>query len=835
MDRLLPANCTLSHYRIISRIGAGGMGEVYLAEDTRLGRKVALKLLLSDFTTNPDRLRRFELEARAAATLSHPNIAHIYEIGESDGTHYIAMEFVEGETLTAKFRREPIGLLLKHLSQVAEGLSKAHSAGIVHRDLKPDNIMITRDCYAKILDFGLAKLIEAQSSSITSEDAATAVMAQQPLSVAGTVMGTVGYMSPEQAQGKSVDQRADIFSFGCILYEAATGNRAFEGDSAIDTLHKIIYSTPTPVTDLNPGLPADLQRIIRRCLAKEPDKRYQTIRDVVNDLEDLRREVNFDSEIGRSIPPQTVSAPGTPVSQATSSQRFTGTSDVQTPSMSSAEYLIGKVKSHRLGATLISAAILVVLAAGGYLAFSERRQSTSIESIAVMPFVNAGGAADVEYLSDGMTESLISSLSQLPKLTVKARSSVFRYKGKETSPQTIGKELNVQAILNGRVVQLGDQLTLSLELIEARTENVIWGEQYNRKRTDLVTLQSEIARDVSSKLRTKLSGADEQRLAKTYTANPEAYQHYLQGRFYWNRRTAQNIKRAIEEFKAASDKDPTFALAYAGLADCYVVSPVYTSQRSSETLPQARINASRAVELDASLAEPHASLGMTNWFDWRINEAESEFKRAIELNPKYPTAHHWYSRVLRVLGRSDEAWAEIKKAEELDPMSLVIINNVAEQYVERGDLTSAEKECRRLIDLDPNFWSAHQTLSIVLVKQNRNTEALVEAQKSIELSNRSNASLAFLGHVYGRLGQKNEAQSVIKELEDRHAKEQADGRDLAVAYSGLGDKDHAFAWLEKAFQYHSSSLSALRLEPALDSLRDDPRWDDLQRRVRASS
>ena len=340
MEKAPTEKSTLSHYRIISKIGAGGMGEVYLAEDTKLARKVALKLLLNEFVANQDRLRRFELEAKAAAALSHPNIAHIYEIGEADGTHYIAMEFVDGDSLTTKMRRDnsPLGLLLKYLSQVAEGLSKAHSAGIVHRDLKPDNIMITRDGYAKILDFGLAKLIETQSSSITSEDAATAVMAQQPLSVAGTVMGTVGYMSPEQAQGKAVDQRADIFSFGCILYEAATGNRAFEGDSAIDTLHKIIYSTPTPVTDLNPALPADFQRIIRRCLAKEPDKRYQTIRDVVNDLEDLRRD-DFDLEIGRSIQQQSVSTPGTPLSQATSSQSVSGTSDVQTSSMSSAEYL----------------------------------------------------------------------------------------------------------------------------------------------------------------------------------------------------------------------------------------------------------------------------------------------------------------------------------------------------------------------------------------------------------------------------------------------------------------------------------------------------------------
>jgi serine/threonine-protein kinase len=832
MEESQLANSTLSHYRMVSKIGAGGMGEVYVAEDTRLNRKAALKLLLPEFVANQDRLRRFELEAKAAAALSHPNIAHIYEVGESDGTHYIAMEFVDGDTLTIKMHRDrqSLSTLLKYLSQVAEGLAKAHGAGIVHRDLKPDNIMVTRDGYAKILDFGLAKLIEPQSSSITSEDAATAVMPAQPMSATGAVMGTVGYMSPEQAQGKPVDQRSDIFSFGCIVYEAATGKRAFEGDSAIDTLHKIIYSTPAPVTDHNPELPGDLQRIIRRCLAKEPEKRYQTIRDAANDLDDLQKEFDLNSIGDRSIPPRDIRAEDSRPTQGSSSRYNTANSAIQPTS--SAEYLVSQISSHKrvaVGGLLV----LLALITFGYWYSIKRADGSSetISSLAVMPFVNASGNADAEYLSEGMTETLISSLSQLPKLNVKARSTVFRYKGKEINPQTVGKELNVQAILNGRVVQRGDQLTLSLELIDVRTENVLWGEQYNRKATDLVTLQSDIARDVSSKLKTKLSGAEEQKLAKAYTANPEAYQRYLQGRFYWNRRTGENIKKAIEQFKLAAESDANYALAYAGLADCYVVAATYTGTRASETLPLGRSNALRAIQLDGSLAEPHAALGMVNWFEWKMREAEVEYKRAIELNPNYATAHHWYSRLLRAVGRSNEAWTEIKRAEELDPLSPIFINNIAEQHVERGDLNSAVSECRRLIDLDPTFWSGHQTLGIVLTKLDRNAEDLTEAQKSIELSNRSNPSLALLGYVYGRNGQHNEAMSAIKELEERYSRRQADGRDIAIAYAGLGDRDQVFGWLEKAFQYHSFFLSGLRLEPLFDSLHSDSRWNDLMRRT----
>jgi len=428
---------TIAHYQLTAKLGAGGMGEVYLAEDTHLDRKVALKLLPSEFTLNEDRLRRFVQEAKAAAALNHPNIAHIYEVGESDGTHFIAMEFVDGDTLTTKLHREKgtLGTLLKFLSQVAEGLAKAHAAGIVHRDLKPDNIMITRDGYAKILDFGLAKLIETRSSSGAagaSEEAATAMMPVQPLSAAGSVMGTVGYMSPEQAQGKTVDQRSDIFSFGCVLYEASTGRRPFEGDSAIDTLHKIIYAAAPPIAEFNPDAPADLQRIVRRCLAKDPEKRYQTIRDAANDLEDIRRELENEVDPERSVPPRAASTASISSSRAPASDAEKSC-DSQARTTSSAEYVVSEIKQHKRFALRVLLLLFVVLAGLGYF-YLFRSASKAIDSIAVLPFTNTSGNPDSEYLSDGIAETLINSLSQLQQLRVVARSTAFRYWARRKLP-----------------------------------------------------------------------------------------------------------------------------------------------------------------------------------------------------------------------------------------------------------------------------------------------------------------------------------------------------------------------------------------------------------------
>jgi len=483
----------------------------------------------------------------------------------------------------------------------------------------------------------------------------------------------------------------------------------------------------------------------------------------------------------------------------------------------------------------VGALLVIVMGVGGYFFVRERRERP-IVSVAVLPFENKSGNADSEYLSDGLAESLIYRLSQLSNLKVTPRSSAFRYKGKDVDAAKIGNELGVDAVMSGRLIQRGNDLLISAELIDVRDNSLLWGQQYTRKLADLLTVQEEISREISDRLRTRLTREEQKQFSKRYTGDAEAYQLYLKGRYYRNKRSSDNLKKATELLKAATEKDPNFALAYAGLADCYAVSYYYVGERPREIMPLAKTYAAKAIELDPTLAEPHATLAFAAWLlDWDQAGAEKEFLRAFELNPNYPTAHHWYSRYLRGIGRTDEAYREIKRAEELDPLSLVIINNVAEMYIDRGDLNSAIRECQRMIDLDPNFWAAHQTLSIVLVKQGRYDEALAEAQKSSQLSNRSNASLALLGHVYARLGRRTEADAVIKELEKRYADKSADGRDLAVVYAGFDDKDQAFAWLEKAFADHSVILAFLKLEPLLEPLQSDPRWKDLERRVGISN
>jgi TolB-like protein/Flp pilus assembly protein TadD len=475
--------------------------------------------------------------------------------------------------------------------------------------------------------------------------------------------------------------------------------------------------------------------------------------------------------------------------------------------------------------------ILLVTALGisSYLYYG-RGSTKQIESIAVMPFVNESGNADVEYLSDGMTETLIKSLSDLPNLNVKPRSSVFRYKGKDTDMKTIGKELNVEAILSGRVIQRGEQLTLSLELIDVQNDKVIWSEQYQRKQSDLVSLQSEIAKDVSTKLQLKLSGADEAKVTKTSTANPEAYQAYLKGRYYWNRRTGENIRKAIEQFKSAVEKDPNYAIAYVGLADSYSIAPEFLQMPFEEALPRAKAYATKALELDDSLGEAYATLGRVNQFLWNWAESEKAYKRAIELNPNYATARHWYSRLLVDLGRRDEALAEIKRANEIDPLSLVIIANIAQRYREMGDYQSAIDQCNKMIELDPNFWGAYWILGWSYLKLGRKTEAIANFEKAVELSNRGSTTLAFLGYGHAVTGKRTEANAIAKELEERYAEKKSHGFYVAVVYAGLSDKDKAFEWLERDFQ-NKGDLGDIKIVFPIESLRDDPRFKDLLKRM----
>jgi len=834
----LTSGTRLGRYEIRSKIGKGGMGEVYVAEDTRLHRKVALKLLPAELASNQVRMRRFEQEATAAAALNHPNIAHIYEIGSSptvwegaaksqlaDETHFIAMEFIDGQTLREKIHREhtPLRKLLRYLQQVAEGLAKAHAAGIVHRDLKPDNVMIARDGYAKILDFGLAKLTEQTKPPSVESQATTAVM-QQPLSTPGVVIGTVGYMSPEQAQGRAVDHRSDIFSFGCILYEAATGQRAFESESTIDTLHKIVHAPVPLVKDVNTSAPADLTRIVRRCLAKDPDDRYQSIREAAIELRELRREQEGAAELDSTVPPSSV---GSTVSSETGGEVA---ASAATAPVSSAEFIVSGIKQHKLAAALIAIALVA-----GAVAFAMylrgRNKEVAIDSIAVLPFVNQNRDTDTEYLSDGLTESIINNLTQLPSLHVSPRSTVFQYKGKDTDPLKVGHDLGVRAVVTGRLLQRGDSLIVSAELLDVRDNKQVWGEQYNRKLADALAVQQEISREISERLRTKLSGEEQRQLTRRDTSNPEAYAFYLKGRYYWNKRTPCNLRKAIEQFQSAADKDPNYALAYVGLADCYSLLEFYAGTPGSDTLPKAKAFAERALQLDNSLAEAHTSLAYAYDELWQLEKGEEEFKRALELNPNYPTAHHWYGILLLDKGRFDEALREAKRAQELDPLSLAINQNVSQTYLARGDVDSAIVEARKVIELDPRYPRGHMYLGLAYLKQGNYAEAIAELRKAADLPERDRSIPGSLGYGYAVSGRRAEALAILKELEEKYGRHEAVGQDLAAVYAGLGDKDQAFAWLEKDFQAHSGLLPRVRWYVAYESLRSDPRYADLQRRM----
>jgi serine/threonine protein kinase/Tfp pilus assembly protein PilF len=820
----------LSHYRIVSKLGAGGMGEVYLAQDTKLDRKVALKILPAELAANRDRMERFVREAKSAAALNHPNIATIHEIGESDGVNFIAMEFIDGATLREKIHQEQTDLrkLLRYLQHVAEGLAKAHAAGIVHRDLKPDNLMITSDGHAKILDFGLAKLIEQPPMpGGDSAEAATAVMPQH--STPGVIMGTVGYMSPEQAQGKTneIDQRSDIFSFGCILYEAVTGKKPFAGDSVVKSLHMVIYESAPAITDFNPSASPELQRIIRKCLAKEPEKRYQTVRDTANDLEELLEEMKGVSDMERSVAPSasatTSSAPGSTDEHAPAQSTASATQ----PAASSAEFIYSGVKQHKFAAAIVALVLIVGVAVGLGLYLRARKTAVAIESIAVMPFVNESGNADVEYLSDGMTETLINSLSQIPNLSVKARSSVFRYKGKEIDPKKIAAELNVQAILTGRVVQRGDQLTLNLELIDAQTENVLWGNRYERKFSELVALQSEIARDVSNRLKTQLSGAESAKVEKHYTANSEAYQLYLKGRFYAAKRTAKDSRQAIDYYQQAVAIDPNYALAYAGLAEANWFLALYSYPQVNEVVPKARELSLRALELDNSLAEPHSILGVICFnYDHDFACMERETKLAIELKPNYAEGHRRYGLLLQFLGRFEEARIAYRKALEIDPLSPVTNFNYAELLFFERKYDESETLSRKNVELEPNFWYAHLQLFYVY-RMKRDYASAVEELARVQDARGEPDAAKLIRESFV----KGDWQGFLGKIAEERARLRLYPYFVATFFAELGEKDKAFATLNEAIETKDQHTDQMKVDPYMNPLRDDPRFPEVLKKA----
>jgi len=825
MNKELSANTNLSHYRIVSKIGAGGMGEVYLAQDTKLERQVALKVLLAEVADDEDRVRRFEQEAKAVSALNHPNILTVHEIGNFENLRFIVTELIKGDTLRDRLKSEPLTLreTLDVALQVAAALIAAHEAGIVHRDIKPENVMLRDDGLVKVLDFGLAKLTEKKTKLIDSEGETRALEVKTS---PGMVMGSVAYMSPEQARGKEIDSRSDIWSLGVVIYEMLMKRTPFGGETANDSIASILTKEPAP---LDENTPPELQRIVRKALQKKADERYQTVKDFLLDAKNLKRELEFAEELERSQIP--TSAKSSNFSRNQSSENVTAfkaatisTQNSFSNQSSSAEYVAREIKKHKLG---FAAGLIVFLAATGlgYWLFTNRAANTKqIESIAVMPFVNESGNTDVEYLSDGMTETLISSLSQIPKLNVKARSSVFRYKGKEMDAQTIGKELNVQAILNGRVIQRGQDLILYVELVDAATENSLWKQTYNKTMTNLVALQNDIARDVADKLKVKLSGADEQKLAKNYTENTEAYKLYLRGRFYRNKSTSDNNRKAIELFNQAIAIDPNYALAYAGIADAY---PLLSFAQPQPVMSKAREAALKALSLDNNLAEAHVALSRVLLdYDYDFAAAERELKTAIEVNPNYAGTHTRYGLLLTRLGRHEEAFAKHRQALEIEPLSLLNNRDYGESLILARRYDEAMTQLKKTLELDANFLAAHVSLGFVYQMTGNYAESVEERAKVRELQGNPQIAIQ-IRESFAKGGWEGFLQD---QIEDRKLSNPS-AYIVGTFHAALGEKDKAFDELNISYENREYFMTLLKVDPRLDPLRDDPRFQELLRKV----
>jgi len=822
MSSSLRPNSHLGRYEIRSQLGAGGMGEVYLAWDTKLDRKVALKILPSDLATNKERLKRFEQEAKAASALNHPNIITIYEIEQIDAVNFIATELIDGETLRERMKRGSMNVneVLDVAIQTASALSAAHSSGIIHRDIKPENIMVRQDHIVKVLDFGLAKLTHPQPEPVNTNAPTRPAIHTDP----NVVMGTAVYMSPEQARGQQVDARTDVFSLAVVMYEMVAGRLPFEGSTSSEVLASVLSNKePQPLARYSNDAPVELERIVSKGLRKERDQRYQTTKDLMLDLQSLKQQLDFEARLERSIPPQPLEGLTVQASSSVSSHR---------PQTASTARSTTDSFKRRWPTVAIVLAIMIVAVSSLAYFFYFARATHAIDSIAVLPIINASNDPNSEYLSDGITESIISNLSQLPQLKVMARSTVFHFKGSEIDPRDVGRQLGVQAVMSGRLLRQGNHLIVRTELVNVADGTQLWGGEYDRELANVLGLQQDISREISEKLRLTLTGEEKKRLTGRDTTNAEAYEFYLRGRYFWNKRTADGLTKAIEQFQQAIDRDPNYALGHVGSADSYALLEEYAGIPSSETLPKARAAADRALAIDNSLAEAHASSGIIFQQMWRWPETAEEYRRAIDLNPNYPTAHHFLSIYYRTQGNLDDSLREIQRAQELDPLSSVIGQNVAEIYLLKNDLNSAIAQCQRIIELDPTFPGAHDELGFAYLKAQRNEEALAEFQKTVELSGRASRYLGDLGYCCAVIGRRADAQAILKELEEKYGRRQAIGQYLAAVYTGLGDKDQAFAWLEKDFERRSGiRLPFVKWWFTFNELHSDPRYADLLRRI----
>ncbi len=786
----------LGRYEIRSKIGEGGMGEVYLAEDTQLHRKVALKVLPAEVAAEQDRMRRFVLEAKSASALNHPNIITIYEIGEADDANFIATEYIEGKTLN-KLESLSLTAALDVATQIASALQAAHSAGIVHRDIKPDNVMIRPDGLVKILDFGIAKLsgppaiaggldlseppAAAGGLSVDAE-AATAVKSGTS---AGMIIGTSSYMSPEQARGKVVDARSDIFSFGVVLYEMLAGRKPFTGENAMDVIGSILTDEPRPLSQLLPKVPPEIERIINKALRKDREERYQTANDLLVDLKSLQKRLEFQAELERTSPPHKNAEAQTQIVRAEPTAK-TGPRN----------------------------------------------------SIAVLPFANMSNDTENEYFCDGLAEELLNALAKIEDLKVAARTSAFSFKGKNTNVSEIGHALSVKTVLEGSVRKSGSRVRITVQLINAADGYHLWSERYDREMQDIFDVQDEITLAVVGALKLKLFGKEKALVTKRYTDNTEAYELFLKGRYYFSKHAGGGWQKALEYFEQAIEKEPEYAPAYAWISISLTHAWYFGVLSSDEAVPKSKAAANRAREIDSDLAEAHIALGNIHFYnDWDWQKAEHAYKRAIEVNPNSADAGMWYGLFLTSRERFDEAINEGRRTVELDPLSLFLNLNVGWIYLFADRLGGTLAQVRRMIEIEPNFNGACWQMGMVHLLKGRYEEAREEYRKAVALGSYPTV-LSILGVACARLGKRDEAIDVLNQLLEMKQQQPVAAFDIARVYGGLDENDKTFEWLEKAIAERNGELVFLNLETKMGTgdvfgkdIRRDPRFPDILRRI----
>jgi eukaryotic-like serine/threonine-protein kinase len=760
---VLPLGTRFGPYEVVTLLGEGGMGQVYRARDPRLGRDIAIKVLPQDSARDSDALARFEREARAVASLSHPNILAVHDFGSERGTFYVVTELLEGETLRKRleFATFDWRRAIEIAAEIADALGAAHARGVVHRDLKPENVFLTTDSRVKILDFGLA-----QTDPLCDPGAETAVTTRFHTDP-GTILGTLGYMSPEQLRGESVTGSADIFSLGCILFEMVTATRPFQRGSGAATIAAILKDD-IPKDVLGDMVPPEMQRVIEGCVEKNALLRFQSARDLSLTLRAIASST--------SVP----------------------------------ESLLRRVR--------------------------RPRKAKSIESIAVLPLENVGDDPETEYLSDGITEGIINRLSQLPKLKVMARSTVFRYKHRDAlhqvDAQAVGRDLRVRAVMSGRLQRMADRLVINVELVDTHDGSQLWGELYNRQISDVVKLQEEMSTEIAEKLRLKLTGAEKKRLQKKTTTSSAAYELYLRGRYHWNKRTEESLKRGIAFFREAIEADPSFSSAYSGLADSFITLGTNIPLPPREAMPKAKAAAMKAIEIDDGLAEAWASLAAVRWwYDWDWNGAEEAYRRAIDLNRNYATAHDGYSMLLSARGRSDAAIEQVTKGADLDPLSLIIAVHAGWPFYFARDYDSAIRRFDKALELDQNFIPARGWRGMALGQQRRFAEAIDEFRRALQID-RVPILLAMLGHTYAIAGNRSEAERVLTELQFEASARYVSPYDIAVIHAGLGDRVAAIRALNEAFDDRSAWMVFLNVDPRLDALREEGAFQEIASKLR---